>query len=186
MSKKRLSESYEAAFASMVSGTDTDIERFVEQWGEVPYPELAVILVRLRHLYLLHQTHHWMSVGQASYADHLMFQRLYELTLGEIDDVAEKAVGLGCEKCVNLSVQVMQLAKLCTSNVGLAGHTPEAMIGDSLTAELAFIKDVASLADRLRSRGNLTRGLDNLLAGIEDDHEGSVFLLKQRLKRESL
>ena len=34
--------------------------------------------------------------------------------------------------------------------------------------------------DDLKEMGLLTRGLDNMIAGIEDKHESHVYLLKQR------
>jgi hypothetical protein len=44
-----------------------------------------------------------------------------------------------------------------------------------------FLKVAAYLAECLKECGLMTRGLDNLLAGIEDKHESNVYLLKQRI-----
>ena len=51
---------------------------------------LVAVLVSLRALALLHQTHHWLSDGPEYYADHLLFERLYNETVEEIDAIGER------------------------------------------------------------------------------------------------
>ena len=141
-----------------------------------------MIIVHMRYLANMHQTHHWISKGDPFYGDHLMFQRMYETLIEEIDSIAEKAVGLGSERNVDLTLQLKQLEKMCSGAYGMAQMIPQPteLVKRSLAAEKNFIKTVSVLVQSLKDQGMLTRGLDNMLAGIEDVHESHVYLLKQR------
>lgn len=161
---------------------DIGVEHMVGEWAGIPYAELSVIIVHLRYLANMHQTHHWISKGDPFYGDHLLFQRLYETIVSEIDSLAEKAVGLGSERNVDLTLQLKQLDKMCTGAYGMTQMIPQPteLVKRSLAAEKNFIKTVSILVQSLKDQGLLTRGLDNMLAGIEDVHESHVYLLKQR------
>ena len=158
------------------------VDHMLGEWGGIPYAELSVILVHLRYLQHVHQTHHWLAKGDPFYGDHLLFQRLYDAVTEDIDAVAEKSVGLGSERNVDLSLQVKQLEKMVSGAYGMTQTIPQPteLIKRSLQAEKNFIKTVCLLASSLKEQGVLTRGLDNMLAGIEDVHESHVYLLKQR------
>jgi hypothetical protein len=58
---------------------------------------------------------------------------------------------------------------------------PTELAKRSYLAEMNFLKVTSHLVNCMKECGTLTRGLDNLIAGIEDKHEGHVYLLKQRL-----
>jgi len=158
------------------------------QSSNEPYWELFVVIGLLRHLYFVHQTNHWTVSGDPFYGDHQLFQRLYagvEENGGindEIDSVAEKAVGLGSANLVDLASQLAFVSQLQQS----FGHRPynlphpDKLVQLSLSAELTFLHAMEHVCQSLKSSGMMTHGLDNLLAGIEDTHESSVYLLKQR------
>jgi DNA-binding ferritin-like protein len=146
-----------------------------------PYYQLHVMLSFLRYLYLLHQTNHWTASGDPYYGDHLLFERLYNTTVEEIDAIGEKAVGLGSPRLVNLKDQLNLVTCIQESN-----HRhyiiprPDELVDSSLVAEATFLCSMKMICDSLKSNGLMTHGLDNLLAGVEDKHEGSLYLLKQR------
>ena len=157
------------------------VENMVSEWSGLPFGELSVILVLLRHLALLHQTHHWQAKGDPFYGDHLLFERLYGGVSGEIDQIAEKAVGLSGPESVEMQLQVSQLQRLL-QGVGTSSTIPQSseLAQRPLAAEMNFIKSVEILMTMMQETGQMTKGLDNLLAGILDTHEGHVYLLKQR------
>lgn len=179
--KKRLIETLEIQIAAPDPGYGVAIENMLAAWGATPYAQLSVLLVHLRFLALVHQTHHWTAKGDPFYGDHLLFERLYNGLLEDIDALAEKAVGLGGNDNVNLPLQIMQLNVMAQS-YGMATTIPQAsdLAKRSLLAEVAFLRCAAHCSLSLKETGLMTRGLDNLLAGIEDKHEGHVYLLKQR------
>lgn len=159
------------------------LDNSLAEWGEIPYAELSIVLCNLHFLYHLHQQHHWVSKGDSYYGDHLLFQRLYEKVAEEIDMVAEKAVGLGDDSNVNMSLLMSGMVKHSQGmQVGTIVQGSGDLANRSLQAEQNFLAMTAAAVDSLGEKGQLSRGLDNLVAGIEDTHEGHIYLLKQRTK----
>lgn len=180
MKKRSLKESFELALV-IEPNTDIVVDNMVAEWGGNPYAQISVMLAYLEFLSKVHHTHHWISKGDPFYGDHLLFQRLYEGVDEEIDLVAEKAVGLGTTANVDLNLITAQCYRL-VQNHGSSSTIPHPaeLFRRSYQAEMTFLKFVARLVDSLKESGLLTRGLDNMIAGIEDKHESHVYLLKQR------
>jgi hypothetical protein len=183
--KRRLCESLEAKLVQTQSSIN--IDNIMQVWNSRSYGQLSVLLANLRALSILHHQHHWVTSGQTSYEDHLLYQRLYEAIDGEVDSVGERCVGLGSADNVNLILQmktmfafIKEYSSGATVMPGLGGNGNE-LIQKSLSAELMFLTLANTVKESLEAAGLLTRGLDNLLAGIEDVHETHVYLLKQRL-----
>jgi DNA-binding ferritin-like protein len=181
MSRRKLIETFEVKLLLNDPNTGVVHDNMISEWGMVPYPELSVLIVNLRFLALVHQTHHWTAMGDPFFGDHLLFERLYNSTSDEIDQVAEKTVGLGTVQNVDMMLQTSQLQRMI-AGYGMSSTIPQQseLARRSMMAELNFLKAMDSLVCSLKESGTLTRGLDNMLAGIEDKHEGSVYLLKQR------
>lgn len=160
-----------------------------QQQGTTPTP-LSGLLTILKGLALVHQTHHWQTSGTAFYADHLLFERLYNESLDLIDQVAERAVGVDGPDVVDpflLATGVlMVVSHVCGYVQGdpqptsLEVVTPDMMVHRSLRGEVTLLKAVGKTLEDLRTRGTLTPGTSNLLEGVADKHEAFVYLLKQR------
>lgn len=178
---RRLIETLEIQVAVPDPSIDIVHDNMLAAWSGVPYGQLSLLLVHLKFLAMVHQTHHWTAKGDPFYGDHLLFERLYNETTEDIDDLAEKTVGLGNEANVNLSLQLQQINQL-VQGYGAASTIPSSseLARRSLGAEVAFLRCAAAMADSLHEHGLLTRGLDNMLQGLEDRHESHVYLLKQR------
>jgi len=146
--------------------------------GLAPYSELVSILGMLRALEILHQTHHWQAEGSNFYSDHLLFGRLYEAAHEDIDSLGEKIVGLGNSKLVGFSIHAVTISSWLV-NIKSFG-TSDAAPRRSLEAEQMLVSLVETVMERLKQKNLLTRGLENLLGGIADKHEGLIYLLKQR------
>lgn len=178
---KRLVETLEMSMAADPNvGIMTD--NMIAEWGGVKFPELSVLLVHLKFLATVHQSHHWTTKGESYYGDHLLFERLYDSVRGEIDSVAEKTVGLGSNSNVDITLQTSQLLKL-VQGYGMTSTIPQPteLAKRSYLAEMNFLKVTSHLVCSMKEYGTLTRGLDNLVAGIEDGHESHIYLLKQRI-----
>jgi len=143
------------------------------------YAELAVILGSLRGLAILHQTHHWQTMGPGFMGDHLLFERVYGTANDDIDKVAEKMLGLGRVNLVGFSKHVINLASFL--KVIKEHASSDDFFKSSLEAELLFIDLLESVMNKLEAAQLLTRGLEQLLGDIADKHEGSIYLLKQRV-----
>jgi DNA-binding ferritin-like protein len=179
--KRRLVETLEMKLV-VEPNLDIVTDNMIAEWGAVPYPALSVLLVHLKFLSAVHKNHHWVTKGEPFYGDHLLFQRLYEGVTCEVDSVAEKAIGLGSTANVDLVLQTSQCFKL-VQGYGMTTTIPQPteLAKRSYLAEMNFLKVASHLVAHMKECGTLTRGLDNLIAGIEDKHEGHVYLLKQRI-----
>jgi DNA-binding ferritin-like protein len=153
----------------------------LDQWGATPYGELSLVLVHLRWLGLITQTHHWISSGDSFYGDHLMFDRIYKGIAEDIDTVAEKAVGMGTEHNVDINMHVAQLAHLAgTYGSAQTMPTPNKLASRTLVAEETFMQCIDDCVVRMNEMGTMTNGLENMLQGIHDRHEQNCYLLKRR------
>lgn len=112
---------------------------------------------------------HWVIPN--NYGDHLLFERLYNSTLGEIDTLAEKLVGIfGVE-----SVDQATIVNLSAKYTALWVSHPDPF-ERGLASEFTLAQMIESLVD-----GELTLGMDDFIRGMASDHETNIYLLKQRL-----
>jgi DNA-binding ferritin-like protein len=157
------------------------IAQFASQWGNVPGSDLSALLSLLRAVYQIHQAAHWQSRGLTYYGDHLLFQRLYEAMVTEIDGVAERTVGTGGVALVDPISQAAQTHSMIEAirGVGRRISRPRDLALVSLEAERGLL---LALDETLRRKQSL--GTQNLLQGIADTHEGHVYLLQQRVSAE--
>jgi hypothetical protein len=163
--KKNIKESIEIQLVVGETNLPIIIDNMLAAWGSCAYPELSVMLVWLKFLQHVHQTHHWVAKGDQFYGDHLLFSRLYDGVTGEIDSVAEKAVGLSGPQNVDIALQLAQMNQL-VSMYGLVQTIPQSndLAKRSLNVELNFSIVCQMLVQCMCENGSLTRGLDNLIA----------------------
>lgn len=144
---------------------------------------LAGLVGALRAVSNIHQSHHWQSFGPTYYADHLLFERLYNTTNEDIDSVAERSVGTYGPAVVDAQTIVADTLRhiaLINRQYG-APQSNTAMARTSLAAELALLRAIDAVITSLQNTGRLSHGISNLLEGIADRHEQNVYLLQQRL-----
>lgn len=160
------------------------VQAHISPFASVPYGELAGVLVFLQALGVVHQSNHWATKGESYYADHLLFDRLYGDVVGEVDKVAEKAVGLGGPRLVVAPTLARSTAEVVNELWVAQPEDPDpaARVAMSLQAELRFLVMMQMVAKEMQAKGTLSRGTDNMLADIEDKHEEHVYLLKQRME----
>lgn len=139
------------------------------------YAELGVFLGFLQALQMIHHCHHWQTLGDSFYGDHLLFQRLYEETQEEVDGLGEKIVGIGGLKMTNYFA-LMSHMKLFMDGVSKG----EKLHKESYRAELMLVLAGEIVMSRLESKGVLTRGIEQALGDILDKHESHIYLLQQR------
>jgi len=139
---------------------------------------LASLVALLRAVYQVHQASHWQTRAQTYYADHLLFQKLYEATLPEIDQVAERTIGSGGLALLNPLIQSDETSGFIAQvRKGTAVPSPNQLVEASLGIEMFLLGGLTSV---LEGPG-VSQGTQNLLQGIADVHEGHVYLLQQRL-----
>lgn len=143
------------------------------------YPSL---LVALRALAMIHQSHHWLTKGESFYADHLLFERLYNNVVEEIDRVGERAIGLGARvEMMAPQVQARQVADVVAQVCSDVTDLSQELILTSLKAEQWFLDFLGSV----KAATAPSIGTDNLLGDLGDTHEEHGYLLQQRTKLSS-
>lgn len=158
--------------------TMSSLDSLLRLWGTSPAAPMAATLSTLRAVYQIHQSAHWQSHSQ--YGDHLLYQRLYEAMVKEIDDVAERTAGMGGAALLDPADQSNQTTKVIATlrGKGPAVRTPDQLAKVGLVAETWVLTLVGHVLER-----DLSHGQQNLLQGIADTHEGHVYLLQQRLAK---
>lgn len=144
------------------------------------YDSLSMLLAYLKAALHVHQTHHWQTSGKSYYADHLLFERIYDESEDFVDELAEKAVGLGSIELVDCLKQSELVHEIITSICKSTKDSPDEMVAKSLAVEEALLELVKKTIDNLEYDDKLSHGISNLLEGIADKHETFVYLLKQR------
>lgn len=138
----------------------------------------ALYVATLKSMSLIHQHNHWTTKGVAFYGDHLLFERLYDSALKDLDLAAEKFIGIFGEEYLNYDFQAELLNKILLKYKNLEGSPVEM----SLAVEKDFLKLSTDAYDSFDEEGRLTLGLDDMIMAIASQREESVYLLQQALK----
>ena len=133
---------------------------------------MVELLGRLKALFWSHWTAHWQTRGPSFYGDHELFSRLYDDVKGEIDQVAERAVGYH---------GVATVDPLAVARHERANMTATAdLVERALAQERAFMAYLDRMIEQLKARGKYTAGLEDLLPQLASTHDGHLYLLQQR------
>jgi DNA-binding ferritin-like protein len=138
----------------------------------------ALYIASLRAMALIHQINHWTTHGITFYGDHLLFERLYNSALKDLDLAAEKFMGLLGDDVLDYDLQADLLHKVLLKYKNLEGSPLEM----SLMVEKDFLKFSKDAYNAFEEDGKLTLGLDDMVMAIASQREESVYLLQQALK----
>jgi hypothetical protein len=97
----------------------------------------SLYITTLKAISLISQHQHWLAQGDAFYSSHLLFERIYNSALKDLDLAAEKFVGLFGDKVLNYDLQVELLAKVLGQFSTLEGSNGATMC---LAIEKQFLK----------------------------------------------
>lgn len=137
----------------------------------------ALYIASLRAISFIHTQSHWTTKGNSFYGDHLLFERLYNSSLENLDLAAEKFMGLFGSDCLNYTLQADLLYKVLLKYKGLEGEPLEM----SLAIEKDFLKFSKDAYNCFEEEGKLTLGLDDMVMAIASKREEAVYLLQQPL-----
>lgn len=137
----------------------------------------ALYIATLKSMVLIHQQNHWISKGDYFYGDHLLFERIYDSALENLDTAAEKFIGLFGSECLDYEFQVELLGKVMLKYKNLKDSPAES----SLNIEKDFIKLSKEAYNCFEQDGKLTLGLDDMIMAIASEREEAVYLLQQKL-----
>lgn len=138
----------------------------------------AIYIASLKVMALLHQNSHWLTRGISFYGDHLLFERLYNSALKDVDLAAEKFVGLFGDTVLDYDLQTDLLNRVLLKYNKFEGSPAEM----SLAIEKDFLKLNEQAYAYFEEEGLLTLGLTDMISAISSQREESVYLLQQALK----
>lgn len=149
------------------------------------HPEVRAILQEffglLHALYWSHWTAHWQVQGNPFYGDHLLFERLYQGVVEEIDTLAEKMVARFGPAAVD-PVDHFPVTQAWIDR----WSTVESPYKRALLAESDFQGSAKKVYDSIKEVGAMSLGLDDFLMAIANDHETHMYLLQQRLRTDGV
>lgn len=134
-------------------------------------------LASLKGLQLIHQHNHWTTKGKNFYSHHLLFERIYDTAVENLDLAAEKFIGVLGDECLDYNMQTELLNKVLEKY--------KKMCGDEIRMSLAIEKDFLEYSkytyDCLERENRLSLGLDDMIMSIASEREEAVYLLSQTL-----
>jgi len=141
-----------------------------------------------RAVQLMYQHLHWITKGTSFYSDHLLFERLYLKLTEEIDQVAEKSIGLSSEESACPIMSTRLASKLLDSMFPDFNTSGDAsyFVECAIYLEMLFLDQNKRLYDALSKNDSITLGLDDMIMSIHSSHEENLYLLRQRYKAESI
>jgi len=149
-----------------------------------PQSPLAVLLAFQQAMAMIHRTAHWQTRGGHYYADHLLFERLYNDAQEGVDGLAERLIGLTGEPGYVALLQQLSFMQTIVSGIyeGVSEYapSPESLVAISLKGETMYLGALTKIKQVIEDAGGMTDGLDDLLQGMASKHEEFVYLLKQR------
>jgi len=140
----------------------------------------ALYIAALKAIALITQHNHWSTKGDNFYGSHLLFERLYNSALENLDLAAEKLIGIFGDQVLDYDTQTDLLNRTLLKYKNLEG-SPARMC---LTIEKDFLKLNQEAYKVFEDEGKLTLGLDDALCLISNKREESVYLLQQTLDQD--
>ena len=140
----------------------------------------GIYIATLKTMVIIYQSAHWTTKGLNFYGSHLLFERLYNSTLENLDTAAEKFIGIFGDECLNYEMQASLLSKITLKYKNYEG-SPFDM---AMAIEKDFLKFSKDAYDCFETEGNMTLGLDDMIMAIASDREEAVYLLQQSKSKE--
>ena len=136
----------------------------------------------------LHWTAHWASDGVASEQDHLLFGEMYKQMATNIDEMAEKIVGMFGSKSIDayslLAVSQEHIERF-KSIESLSETAQKKRLLRSLAVEEDFQITLRTVYDILENAKALSLGMDDFIMATANQHDVFIYKLQQRIAEES-
>lgn len=143
---------------------------------------LAELLAHMRALHLWMHGAHLASKGPSFAGDHaVILNRIYDEVQDQVDALSEKAIGLTDDESLGDAGRILGMAMPVLQHYpAVSGMPQDQLMATALGVEMAFIALLEETFHQLERAGQLSLGLNNMLAGLADTHEGYAYFLKRR------
>lgn len=147
---------------------------------------LSNFVWELRFYSMAAQAAHWRVFGPSSYSDHLLYGVVYEKLDELLDPIAERLTAMSQLDDMKFVSPVAQAEYVATRMRDVAPRLEESLLDPSLTAAF-FYEELFSLSNKMRAFasdlahcGQISLGLEDLLAAAAGELETLVFFLERR------
>lgn len=138
----------------------------------------SFLVATLKAISIIHQHNHWTAKGTNFYEHHLLFERVYNLAIEDLDLVAERFVGIYGREFLNFKNQNTLLTTILKRYESFA---IDDYVNQSLTIETDCIALLDEVSKTLIEEKSSTLGLNDLLGTVASNRETACYLLKQSL-----
>lgn len=140
---------------------------------------ICIYVSYLRALYFVHQQHHWICSGPAFFALHKLFEEIYKSAEADVDEAAEKFVGLFGDESLSMKTQLE-----CFNQILSSLDEDDDLVARSLALEEKFLAFSKGFYKALKTEHDedLTMGLDDMLMEIASHREQACYHLKRTIK----
>lgn len=130
-----------------------------------------------------HAAHH-VTKGKGFAGDHeLLFGKIYETLTEDIDSLIERAIGYTDSEIFACPIVLSSMtSKILKSFCSPADRSDVEIVEIAYDSLAALIQYTESVHQKLEISGQLSLGLEDLLAGFANQYETYIYMLKQRLK----
>lgn len=138
--------------------------------------------VRAYHLWM-HGAHN-VAKGPSFGGDHeLLYGKIYTEVEEQIDQVIEKGMCVYDDEAIACPMRILESAQIAMEQWESPSDKDAGRIAElALIYTKQLIKICEGTSSTLKEMDQLSYGMDNLLAGLADTHEGYAYLLTQRNK----
>jgi hypothetical protein len=131
---------------------------------------LLQLWASLRSAHRVYWTLHWQALN---YGDHLLYQRLYEARVKEIDRVAEAIAGLYGRAALDAVEGMEKEAQVLRAT--MAAPSPAVRAAE-------FVHEATRAANAAIGQHPYGIAVNNIVAGIADNALETIYLLQQRTR----
>ena len=126
-----------------------------------------------------HAAHHAVA-GVSFVGDHALLGDIYTKAGAEFDSLVERAVGLSGIRAVAEPLALLSAAARKLQEWPSPVDVTDTLMAAAMQVNQALVDACDGAAATMEQSGLLTRGTDNMLAQMSDDHEGFAYKLGQR------
>jgi DNA-binding ferritin-like protein len=134
---------------------------------------LNVYLAYLRASFIIHQHGHWKCKCPQFYANHLLFERIYDSFQTLSDETAEKIIGIFGNDSLKHDKQCKLISDIASD------YCSDNHIENSLNVVKAFLQTAKKTYDSIKENGDMSLGLDDMIMSHASKAEEAVYLLSQ-------
>jgi len=134
---------------------------------------LCTYLAMQRTMYIVFQHSHWKCKNPVFYANHLLFDRIYNESKDLVDDTAEKIIGVFGNDSLKHEEQTKIIASLSEKYIS------EDHLKNSIEISKDFLKIAEDVYSKLKESGDITLGIDDMIMSQCNSVEKFIYLLNQ-------